>query len=382
MAYYVGQLRKDGSNSQGHSIYMESLSIDKEQIFQSKNPFSFQNDFNENSTFEDFSLKIKSNDLNEKYFSSDYVYYLRFKVLRIPQYFYSADTHYGQYMDSYEFADDLSLTIELRSSDSTYSENYQTIGTCSIPRIDLFNDTEKNELEGLEEEYDYVASQYEKIKYKSPYASFTFVFSPDPDLQPKSKTPQKEQFDTIVFRIQRMSYDVLENPGIYQGEEGNIEKTLSQDGRTWLKDYQIFAKYENEKYTRIATNNIEYKYLIDLPTIIVENQLQEKYLNKDGEQYDTDTIPHTLKPVYTGQLSKLFNINDNQKWIKIGYQCRPGSLIIINKEPIRVGKSGIFELDNGLPITDFRIANPGGSNPKYIDAFLLDYAYATKKVGG
>ena len=49
-----------------------------------------------------------------------------------------------------------------------------------------------------------------------------------------------------------------------------------------------------------------------------------------------------------------------------------------NVKDLLKGKSGIFELDNGLPITDFRIANPGGSNPKYIDAFLLDYAYATQ----
>lgn len=60
-------------------------------------------------------------------------------------------------------------------------------------------------------------------------------------------------------------------------------------------------------------------------------------------------------------------------WLKFGYQGRPGSLIVVNKEPIRVGRSGIYEINNGTQITSFMLAAPD----RNIEAFLLDYAYET-----
>jgi len=68
-------------------------------------------------------------------------------------------------------------------------------------------------------------------------------------------------------------------------------------------------------------------------------------------------------------------VTEPSGWLKIGYQCRPGSLIVVNKEPIRVGRSGIYEINNGTIIDSFMIASPGGSDNSKIDAFLLDYAY-------
>jgi hypothetical protein len=62
-------------------------------------------------------------------------------------------------------------------------------------------------------------------------------------------------------------------------------------------------------------------------------------------------------------------------WFKMGYQSRPGSLIVVNGEPIVVGRSGIYEINNGTLIKSFMIATPGGSDSSKIDAFLLDYAY-------
>lgn len=357
MAYQVGQLRKDTSQT-----YMTSLAIDKTIQYPSINPFSFQNDENENRYFEDFALRLE----DQSSFKPDEVYFLRFKILRIPQFFYSSDTNYGLYMGTYSDADSLNLTIELRQYNAetqTMGQNYQTIGTCSIPQIELFS--QKSIKNG--ENYDYIASQYLNKTGKNPYASFSFVFSPDSDLDSETET-----YNTIVFRIQRISYDVLENPCIPQQENNEIIQTRTRDGRTWLRDWKVFEDYNNYTYERNnQSNNDICKYLIDLPTVVVENELSNYYEDP-------------LTPAETGELSILSNIIPNQqKWIKIGYQCRPGSLIIINKQPIRVGKSGIFELDNNLPIKDFRIANPGGSNLKYIDAFLLDYAYAiTQTLGG
>ena len=65
---------------------------------------------------------------------------------------------------------------------------------------------------------------------------------------------------------------------------------------------------------------------------------------------------------------QLNNIMNNQVFQKIGYQGRPGSFIVINGTVIRVGKSGIFQLDqNQIDITSIMIPPT--------DNFLLDYAY-------
>ena len=68
-------------------------------------------------------------------------------------------------------------------------------------------------------------------------------------------------------------------------------------------------------------------------------------------------------------------VNKNDGWLKIGYQSRPGSLIVVNQQPIIVGRSGIYELNNGTKINSFMIACPNGSTASNMDAFLLDYAY-------
>lgn len=66
-----------------------------------------------------------------------------------------------------------------------------------------------------------------------------------------------------------------------------------------------------------------------------------------------------------GQICKLINIVDKDKsrsgslsetWLKLGYQSIPGSLIVINQQLIRVGRSG--ELNNGMKIKSFMIASP------------------------
>lgn len=72
-----------------------------------------------------------------------------------------------------------------------------------------------------------------------------------------------------------------------------------------------------------------------------------------------------------GIICRLENII-SRTYSKIGFQSRPGELIAINGSPIRVGKSGIYELDNGTPISRVMIA-PNAQNQ--IDAFLLDYMY-------
>ena len=56
---------------------------------------------------------------------------------------------------------------------------------------------------------------------------------------------------------------------------------------------------------------------------------------------------------------------------KIGVQSRPGALVVINQTPMRLGKSGILEINNGIPITYFGMVAPNNN----VSEFLADYSY-------
>lgn len=371
MAYQIGQIRKKQSQN-----YMLGLNNPIRTHYISVSPFSV--DDNDNPYYDFAIQQDHPQNTSVPIFDSSKVYFLRFKVLRIPQFFYSADNIRGEYNPSYDNADILNLTVELRhkgagENSPSRTANVQTIGTCTIPKADLFNTKIRSDDLQDQNQYDYIASKYFEQKGKSPYVSFSFVFSPSNEIN-----SQSTYYDTLVFRTQRISYDALELPEIKQNvpfdPEDESEQTEPKDrkerqktltnGRSWIINSKYYKDYfEEQTFERVGNNGQIHKYKIDLPTIVIEDQLPQRF--------GYENIPSNK-----GELAELININQNNtKWIKIGYQCRPGSLIVINKQPIRVGKSGIFELDNGLPITDFRIANPGGSQLKYIDAFLLDYAY-------
>lgn len=149
------------------------------------------------------------------------------------------------------------------------------------------------------------------------YFSYTTVFIP------------ARQADTLGFRLSRTAYDALV-PDAYNKEEPKY--------RRWL-------------------------------------------LEPDTQQANTKGEFHVTGPriVYSGEggdVCQLKNIvPKGMHWLKMGFQSRPGSLIVVNKCPIRVGRSGIYEINNGMLIDSFMITAPQGSNNDNIDAFLLDYAY-------
>lgn len=98
-------------------------------------------------------------------------------------------------------------------------------------------------------------------------------------------------------------------------------------------------------------------------TTIKVNEDHIEYLEKEGE-------PATGFGIF--KLTEL--VENNLTWIKLGFQSRPGTMIVVNKQLIRVGRSGIFQLDK-VEVNSFMLASPHGSDWTTIDAFLLDYAY-------
>lgn len=275
MAYLVSQLRKNGSQT-----YMVPVSVSPSTI-------TSPNTFGGETTYTDFAL--------EGSFVPSEVYYLRFKIHKIPQYFYSGSKTAAEVAMYVNDADNLNLQILLKNGSELGDETTdppEIIGTCSVPRA---NWNQPNE-----------------------YSSYSFVFSPS------------KPFNRLGFRINRISFDAIN----------------ASNPRNWLID--ATTDVSGYRYTGSGTSRVT----------VTTTGARRIYSGNDGDVCTLNNL-----------------VNQTSGWLKIGYQCRPGSLIVVNGEPIRLGRSGIYEINNGTIIDKFMIASPGGSDNSKIDAFLLDYAY-------
>jgi len=120
------------------------------------------------------------------------------------------------------------------------------------------------------------------------YSSYSFVFSPS------------KNFDRLGFRINRVSFDAI-----------NVSSP-----RNWLIDNQTDIsglRYTGSGQTQITVSTVgdRIRYNENYGDICALNNLVNQSESKTG-------------------------------WLKFGYQCRPGSLIVVNGEPIRLGRSGIY----------------------------------------
>ena len=277
MSYLVSQMRKDINTT-----YMTNISVSPSTI-------SSPNTFGGSVAFTDFALAGN--------FIVGKVYYLRFQIHKIPQYYYSGSRTREEVPMYVADADTLNLQIILKNSTQNDEEKNppQIIGTCKVPQ-----------------------AKYDEAEA---YSSYSFVFTPS------------NNFDRLGFRINRVSFDAI---NVNSGNERNwlIENPV---------DVQNVPRYTSGQDIVISTRG---------PRIY--------YNNENGDVCTLDN---------------LVTKSASSSWLKFGYQCRPGSLIVVNKQPIRLGRSGIYQINNGTTITDFMIASPGGSDASRIDAFLLDYAY-------
>ena len=299
MAYIVSQLRKTGVNT-----YMTPIEVTPGTI-------TSPNTFGGTNTFTDFALKGN--------FLKDQVYYLRFKIHKIPQYFYSGSHTQSEVQAYMRDADSLNLQILLKN-ENVSNEQDQTeyppemIGTCFVP-------TDPNRI-------------------STSYGSYSFVFSPS------------RNFDSLGFRITRVSYDAI------VGSRNWLIDTLKEGDEISKDDMENITRYTQDPQHNVTISTIGRRIFYNYDKTSADN-------NRDGDICRLeDLVPMTPAK--------------NFGWLKFGYQCRPGSLIVVNKEPIRLGRSGIYEINNGTLIEHFMIASPRGNESSNIDAFLLDYAYKTQ----
>lgn len=155
------------------------------------------------------------------------------------------------------------------------------------------------------------------------YTFFETVFTPTQD------------FSQLVFKVARRTYDAF---------TPDIEDETAAGGRKWLTG-DVTADPPGWENRTTATGDT------------IKVRAVEPKIIYSGDDCDFCLLNNIIPSGTT--------------WKKFGFQSRPGTLIVVNGEPIRVGRSGIYEINNGTKIKSFMIAAPGHN----IDAFLLDYLY-------
>ena len=91
-------------------------------------------------------------------------------------------------------------------------------------------------------------------------------------------------------------------------------------------------------------------------------------MQRTSEDYREESGEHRSASVSDIEIRPVVNKIINKKIRKLGVQGPPSMLMCINGEPIRIGKNGIYELNNPNINIDFL-----SFIPKLNDFFIIDY---------
>ena len=190
---------------------------------------------------------------------------------------------------------------------------------------------------------------------------------------PEETDPLKKIYnpDTVNFSVKLFQKD-----GGTTGEHRQ-EKIQTIENCIMAPFYDLRINEEWVQYTFVFTPNDEYKYLC-----FKINRIGYDYIYKDTDPrfpFIYNGVPvagdNTMDFNEDGDFCVVNNILPNRKMIKIGIQSRPGSMFVVNREPIILGRSGVYEINNGTNITSVGVIAPNGSDTGNIQDFLLDYGY-------
>lgn len=208
----------------------------------------------------------------------------------------------------------------------------------------------------------------------------------------------------LRFSIKRVANNSIETRGyddpriikfhlvLYKYAGLNGDSSL-EDGVHEKDSYQIVGEssYTVEPY--IETINEEWK---TFEVVFTPNQGDYKYLSFEMERISSDYIDGARKLISLDlddyenrtidfkergdlcQINSILPVNSQ----RVGIQTRPGTLLCINREAMRVGRSGTLEINNGLTVAFVGILAPhggqgtsGNDNNANIKDFILDYVY-------
>lgn len=109
----------------------------------------------------------------------------------------------------------------------------------------------------------------------------------------------------------------------------------------------VFTPYKTAQFLVFQLRRVAYDYTIAPRIVTIKTELE----NRD--------------------IATVNNILPRSAVNKIGIQSRPGSLVVINKEPMRIGRSGTLEINNGISVYSVSMVAPLNQ----VNEFILDYTY-------
>lgn len=329
----IGQIRKNSNQ-----IYMESI-----------NPLAtviYNKGDTPNTIFYDFGIQPVTADGSVTSFQKNQTYYLAFAVQRYPE-VPEEEMPYGDYTV-------VNFQLVLCDSQGDPISGEHTEKQQTIERSLTLNTYKKG--------------------YNQPWQQFAIVFTPT------------ESASYLWFRIKRMGHDYIYPDDYPDGEQhmGRCVFRYTKDDpdntiefsemlKTFEIDKDVPAKdllmdvFEDE----LRTQGISDESTINKIETALNNSLDTNFSLIWTGPKEKETI--TLK--VTGAFDTVTNIIDGLKNVtQIGIQSRPGSLFVVNSEPIYLGRSGVYEVNNGTKITSVGVVALGGDKTENIQDFILDYA--------
>ena len=170
--------------------------------------------------------------------------------------------------------------------------------------------------------------------------------------------PGQDEYVSSVSLIQQLKNDV---------EVNSVKSTESENTHCYIDlVYTVNTNKVNCLYIELVTRACDYLYTTHGQGNIIPG---EGGLNPrlDWLKYNCQVNHYIVNNL----------LNNNITAEKIGVQSRPGQLIVVNKYPIRIGRSGIYEVNDGyLKVKYFSIIPSAGVQKIYQ---ILQLIMFTKK---
>lgn len=194
-----------------------------------------------------------------------------------------------------------------------------------------------------------------------------------------SITRQNSNIDPTYGEINNFDFSLVlyHNNGDTEGDPSHTgEQTQTIAKSLNLGPYQEGVNSRTKDFTVVFTPNNNYNYLcFKLQRIGYDyiNQVPRKPFIYEGPGDPDNTIDFDDNGDVC-VINSILNIGV-ETVDKIGIQSRPGTLFCVNREPIRLGRSGVYEINNGTKISFVGVMAPNGDDTANIQDFILDYAY-------
>lgn len=203
-----------------------------------------------------------------------------------------------------------------------------------------------------------------QIFFENPYYDFSNI----------NKTLNKQNYYYLKFSVKKLNSN--QNFYLKLKNFSNNELEEEEENQQIIANFDVpkkFLQTDNEwaTFEIIIVPNKSYKQLYwDLTRTLLED-----YKTDFNIQTNEENVIGRKMNVIINQFAIIKNIvEDINKIVKIGIQGPPSFLMCINGEQIRIGKTGIFEINEDDFIISFIGFIPKIKN-NVLEYFIMDYEY-------